>query len=257
MKRVSAHAVVILIGLATAVPAAAGPIDLCNASSNKFRSAVIIKDGFAYLSDKWSNIGYYYLEKGECRRIGGGSWGGTRAWGFISIETEKSAKELEYLRTLEQVDFEAKALKKKFAEIRVIMDRKREAMRAFSAYDHLVKYLPGSSQRLAISTFDAEIAEASQRPLPPTPEFDVETWEFTKMQEQQDVIDNQGFSGSTFETCLPKTNFDYSTNGQPSAQSTCADSERLVKFALEVWVLPGSSLVLNVGDTSVESSLRH
>ncbi|MGE0023061.1 MAG: hypothetical protein AB7S70_05440 [Hyphomicrobium sp.] len=238
-------------------PAQAGYIDLCNVAERKIRVAVIIKTGFDYLTDSWAVKGWYYIGNGSCERIDGGWLGGGRSWGYVAIEREKSAEDMEYERKLAEARYQADQLELQITETLEIYMRKREAIQGFSFYDHLVKYLPGSQQSTVAGKFDAEADAVRQRSIPPMPQSYVEGWEFLSMKTVQNSIDEEGFTGTSYKTCLPKGGFNFSRAGQPSDRSSCDGDDVLVPFTIEVWVRSGSDMVVNVGEDSIHSERRY
>ena len=254
MKRSVSGLVALCLVVGFASPADAGYIYLCNKSERKIRAAVIIKTGMDYLTDTWAVKGWYYISKGDCEQIDGGWFGGGRSWGYVSIERELSAEALAYERKYAQKRHEEKQLEIKLTEIRDIHVRKRAALGSFSFYDHAVKYLPGSRQSKVPDEFNAEIEAVRLRALPPLSDSSVQGWDYLAMSERDSSLDEEGFTGTKFKTCLRKGGFNYSVTGKPSDQSSCSDGEILVPFTVEVWVTPNSDLQLRVGESSIEST---
>lgn len=236
-----------LVGLAllTATPAHAGRVKLCNATERPVRSAVIIKEGFSYLSGTWSSRGWYTLSKGECFTIGGGGWGGSRAWGFISIEEQRSEQEIALLEEL--------AKKHRLQEAK---GKQNEFLNGLSFYDRLMLYLPGTRQSAALHERHVVLSRALNAPSEATGE--VNRWRFHHYpDEKPNPIDEQGMDGTRYKTCLPTGGFSHDTNGLPDEAGTCSGGSRLVQFALEFFVTPDGTLVLTVDRDGVKSHLRY
>lgn len=248
---------VYLAAILTALPgiANAGGITLCNGSSTTIRSAAIIKEGFDYLSDTWANNGWYYVQPGACQLL---TWSrsGSRAWGFVSVEHKYTEQELARYRSFLEKRFNERQSARKATALLDIQKKKAEAMASFTFYDTLVYYLPGSDQQAALAAFDEEYRKLLQAPIEKISPGDLDAWRPKILEERSKEIDEPGFTGTDFTTCLPTRSFKYNTAGRPSARTKCSSDERSVQFTMEVWVKPGATLTLTVKDSSVNSNYR-
>jgi len=217
------------------------------------RSAVIIKEGISYFTGTWSHRGWYTLSPGECFTVGGSSWlGGSRAWGYISVEEERTEQEIILLEKLA----ETRHLQNKLEAMRDRTKKEIAYLNKLSFYDRLMLYLPGTRQRAGLAALDADLhvvlkAQEEEK-------GEIGKWRFHRYEDEKpNPIGEQGMDGTNYKTCLPSYGFSYDTEGLPDDAETCTGERRLVRFALEFFVTPDGTLLLTIDKDGVKSRLRY
>lgn len=254
MNRISCIIIALLI---TPGGASAAGIHLCNNAETDIRSAVILKAGFNYITDTWDSTGWYIISPGDCVNVGGSGWGGSRAWGYVSIEHKYSAKDLEFYGKYAERRHVERETEKKRQALHSVTNKIAVAEANLSFYEHLLLYLPGSAVNSDLANLFAEYHTEKEKPLAPFTPGDGDKWRLKILERREAQIDEPGFTGSKYSTCLPRDGFRYSTTGRPSERTSCSQGQRLVPFTAEVWIMPGATLTLSVEESSINSNYRH
>ncbi|MDX2307715.1 MAG: hypothetical protein NW216_05720 [Hyphomicrobium sp.] len=234
----------------TSIASRAGPVDLCNQSGRQIRAAMSVLEGFDYLSGTWSNRGWHYIDNNDCTHIGGSSLGGSRIWGYVAIERQRSDEEIKALQQNDRIT-QAQQLVDK---LKGILDKKTAARSEMSFYGRLMTYLPKTDQSRLLDEIDQEFEAARNAKFE---DRDVEQWKPMMLRNAlPDPIESQGVDGTVYVTCLPKERFRFSSKDGPYQSKSCAATERTVIFSLEFFVTPNGMLVISVTDDGIETSLR-
>ena len=234
MKKIIATLLALFVFTGTQNAHATTDVELCNSTDRVVRASVLQLSGFSYLSGTWNYKGWYILNPRDCRSVVT-SFGGVRSWGYISIETKKTAAELAAERDRERKKRDRKA------------QRSAEKNRSF--YEILKLYLPFGRNK-------------TRRAGRSTSEEPIEIQEWTDMQltsEQEGQIQSQGVDGLVYVICAPKDNFDLTLSAPPSEMSLCQNNPaagRIISFTLEYFKRSGSFLRITVTDRGVSTNLR-
>jgi len=214
---------------------------------------MVMKIGVGYLTDAWDVIGRGVVDPNSCGPVTTGG----RNWGYLSIEQKMSAEHAQARENLrERLYNERNALQKRIA-LAEIQKRRNAIYKEFSFYDFLVMYLPGSIQSRRLDSINAEYREVLGRPAPPREIEQVDEWEYMVMKERKAEINDTGFIGTNYKTCLPESDsFEYKASGKPPERTSCPAGQILAQFTIEIWIRGGDELTLTITDDSILSKHR-